>query len=252
MERDSTLDAMKGVGIMAVIIGHLSDYFTAFIFSFHMPLFFITGGYLYKQKETWLSVKSDAKRLLIPYFATAVILLIYQILATIVWGTGGIDKRLISIFWANGSNNHTSAYFSDAPAIGAIWFLWALFWCRLIYNQIARKTNNIYILGTICLSLTVLGIWLDTKIINLPLAILPGLGALLFFWVGHYIRSLGGFEKIPIYIVILGLFLWIVSFTSGSMSMVRCYYSHPIINILGSVGASIVIYLLISKLRWGG
>ena len=52
MDRDSTLDVLKGIGIILVVIGHsncpklLDDY----IFSFHMPLFFIASGYFFNKK----------------------------------------------------------------------------------------------------------------------------------------------------------------------------------------------------------
>ena len=43
-KRVSTFDIMKFFGIV-VIIGHMTEHFREFIFSFHMQLFFILAGY---------------------------------------------------------------------------------------------------------------------------------------------------------------------------------------------------------------
>ena len=63
--RDVTLDYIKGIGIILMIIGH-SDFaflydglLRHFIYSFHMPLFFLCSGYLYKRRD----VSDAAKRL---------------------------------------------------------------------------------------------------------------------------------------------------------------------------------------------
>ncbi len=42
------LDAARGIGILLVLLGHTSPSFGKFIYGFHMPLFFIISGFLYK------------------------------------------------------------------------------------------------------------------------------------------------------------------------------------------------------------
>ncbi len=52
--RSKTIDVMKGIGIILVIIGHLippDSYAFRWIFSFHMPLFFLLFGYCYKEER---------------------------------------------------------------------------------------------------------------------------------------------------------------------------------------------------------
>lgn len=48
--RNVTFDIMKGIGILAVIIGHINDIpympYRHICFSFHMPLFFFVGRLL--------------------------------------------------------------------------------------------------------------------------------------------------------------------------------------------------------------
>ena len=51
-KRDSTIDIMKGIGIILVILGHAiqNNYvpLNKVILSFHMPLFFFVSGMLFK------------------------------------------------------------------------------------------------------------------------------------------------------------------------------------------------------------
>ena len=93
-QRNETIDIMKGIGIIAVIIGHMGCVpympYRNFIFSFHMPLFFILAGYFFKPntdfKGKW---RKDFTRLVIPYMFTASILLVFNILQAFV----GEDKN---------------------------------------------------------------------------------------------------------------------------------------------------------------
>ena len=53
--RDISIDMAKGIGMIAVIIGHMTVpvKVTDFIFSFHMPLFFLINGYFFKEKSEY-------------------------------------------------------------------------------------------------------------------------------------------------------------------------------------------------------
>lgn len=48
--RDIRFDLMKGIGILCMLVGHYSDnhILHQLIYSFHMPLFFVLGGYFTK------------------------------------------------------------------------------------------------------------------------------------------------------------------------------------------------------------
>lgn len=80
--RNPVFDIMKGFGILLVIAGHwggVNKYLFNFIFSFHMPLFFILAGYFYKPKDTSDSLSKDFKRLIIPYLFTCSLILFYKL-----------------------------------------------------------------------------------------------------------------------------------------------------------------------------
>lgn len=54
MKRIEWIDVAKGIGILAVILGHcsLSRQIAWTIYSFHMPLFFIIGGLFFRNNMT--------------------------------------------------------------------------------------------------------------------------------------------------------------------------------------------------------
>ena len=73
------VDIAKGIGILLVLIGHVSQnsYISSFIYSFHIPLFFIISGYLYKNKKNYIRNKTTT--ILIPYLFFSIISFIYCI-----------------------------------------------------------------------------------------------------------------------------------------------------------------------------
>ena len=55
--RIESIDAAKAIGIVLVIMGHCFNstlpYMHEFIYSFHMPLFFILSGWFIKESSIW-------------------------------------------------------------------------------------------------------------------------------------------------------------------------------------------------------
>lgn len=71
------MDITKGIGILSVIAGYgvVSGVSQNFIYSYHMPLFFLISGYFIKPFNK-NSVKIAAGRLLKPYFFTAILIIL--------------------------------------------------------------------------------------------------------------------------------------------------------------------------------
>ena len=127
------LDISKGIGITLVVMGHLigegsksfsgSDFFQGWIYSFHMPLFFIISGILlgfslskdapnkYKKKATSL-----LNNLLLPYFLWTAVYFVLD------------SRSLNSYSYLNEWLICTLSFRGRAP----IWFAGALFWAEII------------------------------------------------------------------------------------------------------------------------
>ena len=78
-ERLSWLDVLKGIGIVLVAIGHVysNRVIYSWFYSFHMPLFFLAAGWVYKEKPVLKDLKRRIHTIVIPYFSFGVLILIY-------------------------------------------------------------------------------------------------------------------------------------------------------------------------------
>ena len=83
-ERVESIDIIKGIGIVLVVLGHSGFSGTKFIYLFHMSIFFIAAGYCYSSKysESIQAILGLVKRrfftLYIPYVVSNIILLFFH------------------------------------------------------------------------------------------------------------------------------------------------------------------------------
>ena len=255
-KRQPEFDVAKGVGILAVIIGHGAGTPTILrnlIFSFHMPLFFIISGFFMKptQKLTWSFVKKQAKALLLPYVITSALVVAAVYLFWTSQGDGEMAIVSAKAFFRGSlvgmGENPAQAplipiiYFSYC-AIGAIWFLWGLFWAKLILAALNTvKGKPIWLLAIWCLSIA------STYWYYLPFSFQPGCCAALFLYIGQLIREKDILKKgalsLPTWIL-LGAFATCNWLFGDVIFAVGAVYSTPILNILGSTAATLVIIKL--------
>lgn len=67
-ERNVTIDIMKGIGIILMVVGHSGcpSFLRNFIYTFHMPLFFMISGYLITESK--LNVIKKNKNFILAIF----------------------------------------------------------------------------------------------------------------------------------------------------------------------------------------
>lgn len=248
-KREPVFDIMKGIAIICVIIGHLSNIpympYRHLVYTFHMPLFFILGGYFYKPTEDICGrCKKDARRLLTPYLFTALLLIIYSFVKDITFKNSfqHFLDTILAAFWGSGGK-HSSLIWGNIPSIGAIWFLLALFWCRVLFCIISIKTNGwqkIFAIITTAIGATIL----DRYVINLPFGILPGASALIFYLTGNIVAKV----PIPYVFLIVCIICWPIGFVISKLYMVDCHYELYPIDILGACGGTFTIFILSKKI----
>lgn len=246
-QRNISFDIMKGIGMLAVIIGHINDIpympWRHLCFSFHMPLFFLLGGYFYKINP---DIKSDIsksfKRLIIPYLAAASIMVVYSIFISIskcdLWE---VPKEIAAAAFGSGGYHHSFLLAKVRP-IGAIWFLLALFWCRTFFNIINVRHNHPFLTAGI---VAIIATLIDYYIINLPFAILPGLSAMMFYALGYYFKI----KETPIWIKFALIISYPFSFFFCKIYMVQCAYQLYPLAIAGACGGTLLVYLLSDLIR---
>lgn len=148
--RVEVIDALKGIGILLMVLGHMhfSVIFNHYIFAFHMPLFFLISGYLYKRPQTMLkTIIRKAKRLLIPYFSFGIGYWILWLIAN-----GKKTENPFYPLWA------LLFHGIDGLAIeSALWFLPTLFVTYMLFAVINRQSIHIACKATLIASLTLIG-----------------------------------------------------------------------------------------------
>ncbi len=139
------IDALKGFGIMLVVLAHhsLPIALDTYIFSFHMPLFFFISGFLFdfgKYTESAGNfVKGRFRSLIVPYFCFALITCLFYFLLDELY-TPGIPS--ISFFENNMLHGISHILVAFGPAISynpPLWFLTCLFVTELLFYGMAKK-----------------------------------------------------------------------------------------------------------------
>ncbi|CCX59757.1 putative uncharacterized protein [Blautia hydrogenotrophica CAG:147] len=138
MKRIEFIDVAKGITILLVIVGHTipEGLMRTLIYSFHMPLFFFLSGYFYRNIPTKVLIRKKARQLLPPYYITSACLIIFNAgMLFIRQKTDELFPSTARLFFAAlyGSGMDIHSPF-PIPQIGAIWFLWALFFCFILMN----------------------------------------------------------------------------------------------------------------------
>lgn len=245
MQRDKTIDIAKGIAIFLVIVGHQGDIgmLSHFIYTFHMPLFFILAGYFFKEKDVATTFKSSWKRLVNPYlFSCALYLLWYIAFGMKYHSLDMITRAFRCAMWGSGAY-HGDVIWGQLPTIGMIWFLLALFWSRVVYNAIVKIIPKYkYIIGGL---LAVVATVVNNYVIDLPCAILPGLSAIMFFMLGSFLREHQTVivEKQKT-LVPIGLVCWIIAIVCSQTNMVSCHYGCYPLDVIGACGGTWVVYQL--------
>ena len=189
-ERIEWIDVSKGMGILLVIIGHCV-YFGKFvhnwIFSFHMPLFFILSGLFFQKNTLQNFFFKKTKQLIFPY----IIFCIIGIIITLIipqWRYITFTEILKDIYLG----------YPNSINISSIWFLICLFIAMLLLNLILHILKKNALIGYSVLFFIILyGFILGRfpKILSIfPLKRMPfdsdsACVALLFPWIGYQFKE---------------------------------------------------------------
>ncbi len=237
-KRIDYFDIAKGIGIILMILGHMSlqnRYLKNFIYSFHMPLFFIISGYFFKERDNKQCLKTIFKKLIIPYILTCLCIIFYKVFRLVLDGnfseiTNTIKVWGLASLYGSGSKEEFGIRF-----IGAIWFLLALgtatYIMNLIYNQ---KYRYLWVF-----LIAYVG-YKTSSYIWLPFSIQAGMVALLFLYLGILSKEYNFFNiKVPfvLYIFLVCIMIFCTIYC-GELYMVCNYYKNGIMDVIGGVSGT--------------
>lgn len=136
-QRLDYIDTLKGFAIILVVMGHhllAADGVVVWIYSFHMPLFFIITGYLSEYKKDKCEdiknlIINKAKSLMYPYITFSLINIIWYVVFYIITPIGGQPEQ-----------NLKTVLLITLTTIGynAMWFLPAFFISVILFNVINK------------------------------------------------------------------------------------------------------------------
>lgn len=147
------INILRGFAIFLIVFGHSIGYskgltnLSRYLSSFYVPLFFFISGYLFQEdREEKLIpfMKRKAKRILIPYFAFALLSLIpyYLFAGNIQTSLGNsetvsnnIATSLLTVLYGSG---HGDVLVQNSP----LWFLPCYFLVVIIAKMSYEKTRN--------------------------------------------------------------------------------------------------------------
>ncbi len=145
-DRVAYIDMAKGLGMVLVLCGHLqndtvfsfSPYLQGFcrwIFSFHMPLFFIISGILFAAKgeipELPVFFKKRFRSIMVPYILFSILYFLIILYGVFVSHSMDVSDMFLQLWYA------LMMY-----GINVLWFLPALFFAEMIFAFVIKRTKG--------------------------------------------------------------------------------------------------------------
>lgn len=250
--RNKVLDIIKGIGIILIVIGHTGSPMTNFVYLFHLNLFIIIAGYLWKDEivsdfqSLKLYIIKKIKRLYVPYVmcnGIAVILNnlfidigVYSLKNNHYFSTSETIIRLVKVFLFN----------NDTELFGAMWFLRLIFSISVTYAIISYCLKKIRIKKMlickiiISISFMILGFWLTNNKIDLIIIDIPMFTCYIFFEIGRILNNIKNNIK-DIYRIIIAILLF------GILYILNNYGK---IEISKNIYTNITFFFTVSILGW--
>ncbi|MBR3919001.1 MAG: acyltransferase family protein [Clostridia bacterium] len=206
MERNNTIDILKGIAILLVVFGHIcwEGVSHTYLWGFHMAVFFFASGIFFsteKYKNSFNKFfKAKIKGLIFPYIIFYLLTYIYWVLIESHFRGGDWSRfdQFLGLFY--GTYN---VKFNDFN--GALWFLPCLFTMNIYYWFVNKINNNVARISTVC-AIYLICFYLNPYLSLLPFGMFAAAISLVFFEAGRMYRPYLD-KKFPIYgyVILMGI-----------------------------------------------
>lgn len=243
------IDQARGLSIFLVVYGHNFPVNEPYIYSFHVPLFFLIAGLFHPKEVTINTVKRRAKMILIPYFFWATALFLFWFFAGRKYGESATVAlspldNFIGIFYAQGGPEYMDW---GIP----MWFLPCIFLVFLFFSGIRKIKNNI--LTAIVFTVLVTGgfLWAVFTDIHLPWSIDVALVAMGFYGIGYVLKEqlvrISQFKALSLMTILFVIHLAAFYYNTTKPDMYRSIYGNELLFFISGLTGSFA-YLLFFKL----
>lgn len=234
-KRSLELDMLKGFGIFLMVFDHVGwgELVHTYIQSFHMPLFFLVSGFLWKEGQTTKEVSLKKSNVALkPY---AVFALFYFILLFVAVLSGFLDRNLILSLRAILLIPTDMANMPFAPAL---WFLPCFYLSNVVYSLFRNRFGKRVWVPVVIIAIA--GMTFSSVYeIMLPFTIEPFSVALLFIYLGEKAKEKKDllFKWLDNWWVILLLLTIeaILALINGSCDMRSARYHNCLLYIINAV-----------------
>lgn len=211
MSRNIVLSVVKGIAIILMVVGHAEapDFLTRWIYTFHMPVFFIAAGYFFSRRyldDPWSFCAKRFRGLYIPFLKWS---LVFLLLHNLWFHLGVLNEQFGN--WTGGVTHPytfhqaaqrlilivTSMSGYDEFIAGAFWFFRGLLVASILFLVLYRIVDSHTKLGAgaavtlICLAALAFNafrLFNGLKIPFIPNGGLREVWGLFFFGVGELYR----------------------------------------------------------------
>lgn len=263
-KRKAWLDACRGIAMIFVLLGHNDPPFIRFIYGFHIPLFYIISGYLFKSDDNLPSFKEMLgkviKRYIMPYYVLAYLnLLLHVILLIVSTGTHPDTARLMEYI-----RGAAIADIDTMPRCGPLWFLFSIGLAQLVFWAI-RKINKMWLRIVVLLGGSAVWYFLSTEngakdALVLPFSLHTVWTGVIFLEVGYIIRRYELIERISNTTALRKIIVFVLSFAAGTVGIIfnpvnpRVDISYGnigsvILMLIGSIGISYALMCAMSLIK---
>ena len=246
--RSKELDILKAVGIFLMIFDHVGwgELVHTYIQSFHMPLFFIVSGYLWKPDQSTKRIAQKRfKTILVPYLSFSIVYLLLFMVASLASLT---DRSIVLalravVFFPTDMQN--------MPFAPALWFLPCFYLCNLIYAFLSEnlgKTKWIAIIVLAAVGFT----YSSLTDYMLPITLEPIMVTPLFVLIGELIKN--NSEKIFHWLdkhwVLLSLIIFdcVFVYVNGSCDLRSARYHNCALYIIDAMLGTLILWGITRKI----
>lgn len=244
-ERIDWVDALKGVGIVAVVAGHVwtSGPARDAIYAVHMPLFFLLSGYTARSRPWRVLLPACLRSLVVPFLCFCALLLAADFL---IEGLRGV--RPIFADWRQGGWNILMATEKTRGPFTILWFIPCLFIARLAWNALSAGNRRPDSPAMIPVMLLVYGLALAGHLWGQwsPLGLLAVPAALLMLWAGALWRHWGMPTRglVAALAIVAGAALLL----APPLNMKQGDLGWPSLSLAGAAAATVLLGLLVQRL----
>ncbi len=228
-----------------MIIGHIVIGLPKeIIYSFHMPLFIIASGMLYKEKDYDKAIKDVFFKLILPYVICAFIV------NSIYYGSSqSLGKAIINsaeqIFYSYEGYNGIINYPPHVNEIGALWFFPFLAIIRMLFRFLKKSSKGDELKLVFSVSvISFIGYLLGIHKYFLPFSFDIALFCIIFYYIGYILTQTKSLDKIlsDKKLLLIIFIIWVLGIKFNEIDLAGRIYSNGVFLILTATCATIIIF----------